>query len=97
MPTAVVCVSPATDISPSACFRAESGAPHFDYLPRHLEAKAMGSYAEHHEALCGQYASRVHLGSLAGAWHGSVASAVWRGNQRANTQHTGMYMLHISR
>jgi acetyl esterase/lipase len=116
MPSSIILVSPATDISPTACFRTrkpphmasaaassscdtpaaatESAAlppcsntcngsgsnpsssngngsssirrPHYDYLPEDLESGGMGSYAEHHEQLCGVYASPVHLPSVEG-------------------------------
>jgi len=92
MPTAIILVSPATDISPTASFRkaartpqvdalevasAASGpdsgtdsTPHYDYLPQNLESGGMGSYAEQHEALCGVYASPVHLHSFEGLCEG---------------------------
>jgi acetyl esterase/lipase len=118
MPSSIILVSPATDISPTACFRTRkaphmasaaassscdtpaaatestalppcsntsngSGSnpsssngngsssislrrPHYDYLPEDLESGGMGSYAEHHEQLCGVYASPVHLPSVEG-------------------------------
>jgi acetyl esterase/lipase len=109
MPSAIILVSPATDISPTACFRthwppgsndsnnsssssnaydllgpttqpaqaptpdpsaaaagSSSKRPHYDYLPENIESGGMGSYAAHHEQLCGPYASPVHLPSLQG-------------------------------
>jgi len=44
--------------------------PHYDYLPRNVESGGMGSCAEHHEALCGVYASPVHLTSFEGLCEG---------------------------
>lgn len=119
MPSAVILVSPAADISPTASFRTRKLGPstaaessssvpantsstattpagaaaeeitaaagdgssgsssngrriHYDYLPENIESGGMGSYAEHHEQLCGMYASPVHLphvdGLCTGRW-----------------------------
>jgi hypothetical protein len=107
MPSAVILVSPAADISPTASFRtrkalpstnsptdaatvASTGSPagktdaagssgggssgsgkiHWDYLPENIESGGMGSYAEHHEQLCGVYASPVHLPRVDGLCQG---------------------------
>jgi acetyl esterase/lipase len=122
MPSAVILVSPAADISPTASFRSRSltssstsssptdaavagssdvasisaagGAAavpaaggtgggtgsttssssssriHYDYLPENIESGGMGSYAEHHEQLCGVFASPVHLPRLDGLCSG---------------------------
>lgn len=115
MPAAVILVSPAADISPTASFRTRKAVPrannptdtatvastdhpagkadaagvtapaaagsssssvdgsgkvHWDYLPENIESGGMGSYAEHHEQLCGVYASPVHLPHVEGLCKG---------------------------